>query len=46
MGEYFEGDNYIALRLGTFEPGTKITLAIFSNFRYNKGNTEIKERLP
>ena len=26
MGEYFEGDNYIALRLGTFEPGTKITL--------------------
>ena len=26
MGEYFENDNYIALRLGTFEPGTKITL--------------------
>ncbi len=26
LGEYFEGDNYIALRLGTFEPGTKITL--------------------
>ena len=26
MGEYFEGDNYMALRLGTFEPGTKITL--------------------
>lgn len=26
VGQYFEGDNYIALRLGTFEPGTKITL--------------------
>lgn len=26
MGQYFEGDNYIALRLGTFAPGTKITL--------------------
>lgn len=26
MGQYFEGDNYIALRLGTFTPGTKITL--------------------
>lgn len=26
MGQYFENDNYVAMRLGTFEPGTKITL--------------------
>ncbi len=25
-GEYFEGDNYVALRLGTYDAGTKITL--------------------
>lgn len=26
FGEYFEGDNYVVLRLGEYEPGTKITL--------------------
>ena len=26
LGEYFEGDNYTILRLGEYEPGTKITV--------------------
>lgn len=27
-GQYFENENYVAVRLGTYEPGTKITLRV------------------
>ena len=33
-GQYFENDNYVAIRLGSFEPGTKIT------FRMTVANSE------
>ncbi len=33
-GQYFEGDNYVIIRLGTYEPGTRIT------FRMTVANDE------